>query len=220
MKILLIFLTFYLISGQSFSLSSLHVTGYSGASLLVDSGKHWSSDSAKYMVKHDPWRTIIDYKKHSEWTSEGRFILFCNKYGKLMIFIRELNQQDAGKYRIRVMSKWYIDITLNVKKDSCCVVSKKVVVKSGETATFSCEYSQNHINDAKVIFKERQNSIDTWNEEERFSISDDKHKHIFSVRITAVTPDDGGVYLCGVWINRQSYSYSIIITVHLHIISK
>ncbi len=73
------------------------------------------------------------------------------------------------------------------------MVSKKVIVKSGETATFSCEYSQNHINDAKVIFKERQNSIDACNEEERFSISDDKHKNIFSVRITAVTPDDGGV---------------------------
>ncbi len=102
--------------------------------------------------------------------------------------------------------------------DSCCVVSKKVVVKSGETATFSCEYSQNHINDAKVIFKERQNSIDTCNEEARFSISDDRHKNIFSVRITAVTPDDGGVYLCGVWINRQSYSIST--TVHLHTMSE
>ncbi|XP_026101142.1 polymeric immunoglobulin receptor-like [Carassius auratus] len=170
------------------------------------------------MIKHDPWRTIIHYKKNSEWTIEGRFILFCSKYGKLVIFIRELNTRDAGKYRIRVLDKWYIDITLNVKKDSCCVVSKKVVVKSGETATFSCEYSQNHINDAKVIFKERQNSIDPWNEEERLSISDDKHKTIFSVRINAVTPDDGGVYLCGVWINRDSYSIST--AVHLHIMTK
>ncbi|XP_016398986.1 uncharacterized protein LOC107732220, partial [Sinocyclocheilus rhinocerous] len=94
----------------------------------------------------------------------------------------------------------------------------------GETANFSCEYSQNHINDPKIIFKEEKHSIEMiysrWKKKERFSISDDKHKHIFSVRITAVTPDDGGVYLCGVWINRQSYSYSIINTVHLHIITK
>ncbi len=98
------------------------------------------------------------------------------------------------------------------------------MVNVGETANFSCEYSQNHINDLKIIFKEEKYSIETiysrWKKKERFSISDDKHKNIFSVRITAVTPDDGGVYLCGVWINRQSYSYFIINTVHLHIISK
>ncbi len=94
----------------------------------------------------------------------------------------------------------------------------------GETAIFNCEYSQNHINDVKIIFKEENYSIETiysrWKKKERFSISDDRHNNFFSVMITAVTPDDGGVYLCGVWIDRQSYSYSIINTVHLHIISK
>ncbi|KAL0151380.1 hypothetical protein M9458_053289, partial [Cirrhinus mrigala] len=75
-----------------------------------------------------------------------------------------------------------------------------------------------------IIFKEEKDSIEmiysTGNKEERFSISDDKHKNIFSVRITAVTPDDGGVYLCGVWINRQSYSYSVINSVLLHAVTK
>ncbi|XP_048051195.1 polymeric immunoglobulin receptor-like [Megalobrama amblycephala] len=222
MKILLIFFTFYLISG---AVRCFSVTGYSGGSLLVDSRKPWHTDKAKYMVKHDPWRTIINYKKHSEWTGEGRFVLFRNKYGNLMIFIRELNQHDAGRYRIRVTDKWYIDMTLNVNKDSCCKMSKKVVVNSGETATFNCEYSQNHINDAKVIFKERQNLIEelihatgTLNEEGRFSLSDDRHTNFFRVRITAVRPDDGGVYLCGVWINRLFYS--IRAKVHLHIMAK
>ncbi len=98
------------------------------------------------------------------------------------------------------------------------------MVKSGETATLSCEYSQNHVNDIKLIFKEEKDSIETIdsirNKNRRFSISDDKHKNKLSVRITALTPDDGGVYLCGVWINRHSYSYSIINTVHLHIVGK
>jgi len=57
-------------------------------------------------------------------------------------------------------------------------------------------------------------------EKKRFSVSDDRHKNLFSVRITAVTPDDGGVYLCGVSVYSHSYSYSIINTVHLHIGSK
>ncbi len=94
----------------------------------------------------------------------------------------------------------------------------------GETANFSCAYSLNNINDIKTIFKEGKDSIETiystWKKKERFIISDDIHKNVFSVRITAVTPDDGGVYLCGVWLTGQSYRYSIINTVHLHVISK
>ncbi len=109
------------------------------------------------------------------------------------------------------------------RMDSCYKVSKRVMVNIGETANFSCEYSQNH-NDVKMIFKEEQDSIEMiysrWKKKERFSISDDKHKNLFSVRITAVTPDDEGVYLCGVWIYGHLYSYTIFNTVHLHIISK
>lgn len=107
--------------------------------------------------------------------------------------------------------------------DSCCALSKKVKVNSGETAVFSCDYSRNHIYDAKVLFKERQNlikevihSTGTRNKE-RFSISDDRCNNFFNVRISTVTPDDGGVYLCGVSISRYS---SIIGTVYLHIMGE
>ncbi|RXN23330.1 polymeric immunoglobulin receptor-like protein [Labeo rohita] len=221
MKILLIFFTFYLISG---AVRCFSVTGYSGGSVLVDSGKLWYIDSVKYMAKLPEWRTIINDTKHDKWINEGRFTLFRNNKENLMIYIRELNQHDAGRYAIDVLHNQRIYMSLNVEEDSCCKVSKRVMVNIGETASFSCEYSQNHINDPKIIFKEEKDSIEAiysiWNKEGRFSISKDKHKNIFSVRITAVTPDDGGVYLCGVWINRQSYSYSVINTVHLHIINK
>ncbi|XP_050959455.1 polymeric immunoglobulin receptor-like [Labeo rohita] len=218
MKILLIFFTFYLISG---AVRCFSVTGYFGRSVLVDSGKSWFSDSAKYMAKLPEWRTIINDTKQHRWINEGRFTLFRNNVGNLMIYIRDLNHNDAGEYQIRHHGQWSIDMTLNVKYDLCCKGSKRVMVNISETASFSCEYSQNHINDPKIIFKEEKDSIETiysrLKMNRRFSISDDKHKNIFSVRITAVTPDDGGVYLCGVWINRQSYSYSVINTVHLHI---
>ncbi|KAI2647057.1 CMRF35-like molecule 8 [Labeo rohita] len=217
-------------SGDSLDQSSLpilgavkdiDVTGYSGGSVLVDSGKLWFSDSVKNMFKLPEWKPIINDNKRDKWINEGRFTMFRNNVGNLMIYIRDLNQQDAGRYRIRHHGQWSIDMTLNVKDDSCCKGSKRVMVNIGESANFSCEYSQNHINDPKIIFKEEKDSIETiysrLKMNRRFSISDDKHKNIFSVRITAVTPDDGGVYLCGVWINRQSYSYSVINTVHLHI---
>ncbi|KAK7161044.1 hypothetical protein R3I94_003883 [Phoxinus phoxinus] len=220
MKILLIFFTFSLISG---AVRCVSVTGYSGGSLLLDSQKLWFSYSVKYMHKLSEWKTILIDKKLA-WINEGRFTLFRNNDGNLMIFIRELNQHDAGKYEVIVEGHWSIDMTLNVKEDSCCKESKRVMVNIGETATFGCEYSQNHINDTKIIFKEGKDSIEMiyskWYRKEIINISDDRHKNFFTVRISAVTPDDGGVYLCGVWINRHSYSYSIINTVHLHIMNR
>ncbi|XDV16538.1 hypothetical protein PO909_016207 [Leuciscus waleckii] len=110
--------------------------------------------------------------------------------------------------------------------DSCCSVSKRVMVNIRETANFSCEYSQNYINKSKIIFKEGKDSIEemirtyTSSKIGRFSGCDYIDKKLITVRISAVTPDDGGVYLCGVWIYRHSYSYSIINTVHLHIMDK
>ncbi|KAL1281401.1 hypothetical protein QQF64_000204 [Cirrhinus molitorella] len=220
MKILLIFFTFYLISG---AVRCFNVTGYSGESVLVDSGQPWFSNYSKIIHKLPEWKTIMYYKKHDKWINEGRFTLFPNNEANLMILIRDLNQEDAGTYRIGVLHGWRISLTLNVEEDSCCKVSKRVMVNTRETANFSCEYSQNHVNDAKIIFREEKDSIEIiysrQKKNNRFSISDDKHKNIFSVRISAVTPDDGGVYLCGVWINRHSYSYSVIKTVYLHIVN-
>ncbi len=92
------------------------VTGYSGGSILVDSGKLWFSDSVKYIYKLQEWRTIINYTKHEKWINEGHFTLFCDSDGKLVIFIRELNKYDAGMYRIIVKDQWYTDMTLNMKE--------------------------------------------------------------------------------------------------------
>uniref|UniRef100_A0A8C1LJ34 Ig-like domain-containing protein n=1 Tax=Cyprinus carpio TaxID=7962 RepID=A0A8C1LJ34_CYPCA len=105
---------------------------------------------------------------------------------------------------------------------SCCNVAKTVEVNNGLTATFNCEYSQNHIYYSKIIFKEKKDSIDemintTQRKNVRFSLNDKKDQRLMTVVISPLTPNDGGVYLCGVSINKYSYSYSIINTVHLHI---
>ncbi|XP_073764113.1 polymeric immunoglobulin receptor-like [Danio rerio] len=222
MKIILrIFLTLHLISA---ALGDFDVTGYSGRSLMLNSGRLWHKNYAKYMHKLPEWKTLMYYKIHEKWINEGRFTLFENSDGNLMIFIRDLHTDDAGVYRIGVYDDWRISLTLNVDEEYCaCNVSKRVMVHSGESGSFSCEYSHNHINDEKVVFKEGRDSIEmiysTLNKKERFSISDDRQRKLFNVSITAVTTDDGGVYLCGVWVNKHSYSYYIINTVHLYVIS-
>ncbi len=98
------------------ALTDIDVTGYSGGSILVDSGKRWFSDSAKYMVKLNKRRIIIKNKKDDKWINEERFTLFQNNEGKLMIYIRDINKHDAGGYKISVEGKWTIYMTLNVKE--------------------------------------------------------------------------------------------------------
>ncbi|XP_051560314.1 polymeric immunoglobulin receptor-like [Myxocyprinus asiaticus] len=221
MKIFIIF-TFYLISG---SVRCFDVTGYSGGSLLVDSRSRCSNNYQSLQKQSQGrWNILIDKYKQDQWINKGRFTLYCNKNGNLMIFIRELNTTDAGRYRIGPSSLDFIKMDLNVKVDSCCDGSKRLEMKNGRTAIFKCEYSESNVNNAKTVYKGNKSfdevvyTTDKRKRKGRFSISDDRDKHFFSVTITAVTPDDGGVYLCGVQINRDSYSYSIITTtVHLHI---
>ncbi|XP_016392078.1 uncharacterized protein LOC107726884 [Sinocyclocheilus rhinocerous] len=174
------------------AVKDIDVTGYSGRSILVDSHESWFNSSAKHM-------------------------------NKLMIYIRDLNQHDAGRYQISIEGKWSIDMTLKVEEDPCCKVSKRVEGRRKRTSIFKCEYSQNHINNPKIIFKEGNDSIDeiinsTLKKNGRFSMSERTDQKYITLVISAVTPDDGGVYLCGVQINTLSYSYSIITTVHLHIV--
>lgn len=82
----------------------------------MDSGKLWFSANVKYMAKLPEWRTIINDKKHNKWINDGKFTLFQNKEGNLMIYIRDLNKRDAGRYQIRVEGKWSIDMTLKVEE--------------------------------------------------------------------------------------------------------
>ncbi|XP_065146816.1 polymeric immunoglobulin receptor-like [Paramisgurnus dabryanus] len=167
---------------------------------------------------------IINHKKHDQWINEGRFTLFRYIDGNLMIYIRDLNTEDSGTYRIGVEGHWYNDMSLDIKENSCCEASQTVMVNTGVTANFRCQYSQDYNTNAKIIFKEGKDSIDIiyskWRKNERFSISDDRDKNLFSVKITDVRSEDAGVYLCGVWVYRDSYSYSIITAVYMKIMSK
>ncbi|XP_057187518.1 uncharacterized protein LOC130552877 [Triplophysa rosa] len=226
MNILLIF-TFFIISG---AVRCFDVIGYSGGRVLVNSHKLWHTGYKQYLYKkhRDVLNILIENIKHYKWIKERRFTLFCNENGHFMIFMRDVNTQDSGTYRIGVDGHWSIDMSLKVKEDSCCGASQRVMVNTGQTANFTCQYSQDYKTDEKMIFKEGEKFIemkdtDIWTErdqEGKFHISDDRDNYHFSVRITDVRSEDAGVYLCGVWLNEISYSYSILTAVHLHIMSK
>ncbi|XP_056624968.1 polymeric immunoglobulin receptor-like isoform X2 [Triplophysa dalaica] len=222
MNILLIF-TFFIISG---AVRCIDVIGYSGGSVLVDSHKLWHSDVKQYLYiwNNYKWNILIKNKDSRKWIKERRFTLFCTENGHLMIFIRDLNTQDSGKYLIGVDDKWSTKIILKVKDDSCCGASLRVMVNTGQTANFTCQYSQDYKSDDKIILKKGNEMIETFisstnvkTKKERLNTYDDTQNNLFSVRITDVRLEDAGVYLCGVYLNKTSYSYSILTAVHLHI---
>ncbi|KAL6482306.1 hypothetical protein MHYP_G00103860 [Metynnis hypsauchen] len=83
----------------------------------------------------------------------------------------------------------------------------------GENFAIKCKYPDLFEENDKVFFKLENRSIteiiNTGKESQkvqssRFSISEDRRSKVFSVRISDVREDDGGVYYCGVWKKQQS----------------
>ncbi|RXN08087.1 polymeric immunoglobulin receptor-like protein [Labeo rohita] len=210
MKILLIFFTFYLISG---AVRCFDVTGYSGGSVLVDSGNLWYSNYSKYIHKLPEWKTIMYYKKHDKWINEGRFTLFSNNEENLMIFIRDLNQQDAGTYRIGVLHGWRISLTLNVEEDKIGVY--EVSGYSGGGLMIKCEHPQ-YKTKPKYICKEsdgcseRKNPgvQDEWMENGDVSLYDDTRAGVLMVFFRELKAADAGTYRCGVNVSHYTERFT------------
>ena len=87
----------------------------------------------------------------------------------------------------------------------------------GETATFKCSYPDEFKTNSKrlinlnnqntptmIIYTEKESQKE---QKDRFSIFDDRRSKVFSVNISDVRGDDGGVYLCGVWRKEKSVGY-------------
>ncbi|KAL6482314.1 hypothetical protein MHYP_G00103940 [Metynnis hypsauchen] len=145
-------------------------------------------------------------------------ILYLISADEFIVLIRELNPQDSVVYRFGVGNKKYKDIKLTVQSDSCCGGSDKMKAYLGETATFKCSYPDEFKTNYKYLDKfgglSVKEIITTGKEAEkeqkdRFSIFDDRRSKVFSVNISDVREDDGGVYLCGVWVwkNEKSVGY-------------
>ncbi|KAL6482309.1 hypothetical protein MHYP_G00103890 [Metynnis hypsauchen] len=129
--------------------------------------------------------------------------MYSNVNGEFLLLIRELSPQDSAVYRFGVGNKKYKDI--------------KLTVQSGETATFKCSYPDEfkinykyliNLNDQTII-KDIISARKASQKEQkgRFSIFDDRSSKVFSVNISDVREDDGGVYLCGVWRKDTSVGY-------------
>ncbi|KAL6482308.1 hypothetical protein MHYP_G00103880 [Metynnis hypsauchen] len=208
--------TLYLIAGQ---VSCSDVFGYSGGSITLLPDLNWDVNHVRYMCKMEQSGcvNIIKDQTKSHAVTSGRFMIYSNTADKFTVLIRELSPQDSAVYRFGVGNEKHKDIKLTVQSDSCCGGITRIKAYLGETATFKCSYPDElKTNSKRLTNLKNQNTVNTIiytgkeaekEQKDRFSIFDDRRSKVFSVNISDVREDDGGVYLCGVWRKETSVGY-------------
>ncbi|KAL7845194.1 hypothetical protein AOLI_G00233860 [Acnodon oligacanthus] len=208
MKNFLIF-SIFLISGP---VDCAGVTGYTGGRVLIYCRyDHWTYlNRTKYFCKINQDKCSDKILSKAQITSDlERRVFFVDETvpGLFGVLIKNVSRQDGGTYRcgVEVTTAKPTDVTLQVKEDPCCGKTLTQETHPGEVITFTCEYPQESKYLSKYLYKATDHSyrvvifaLGLSAQSGRFSLFDHPEENLFNVSISAVTEEDGGVYLCGV----------------------
>ncbi len=82
------------------------MTGYSGGNIIINYKYKTLEENALVDVCKtgaDLCFPLINTNRASEWTHDGRFSVHDDRSARLLrVFIRELNENDSGEYKITV----------------------------------------------------------------------------------------------------------------------
>ncbi|KAI4886151.1 hypothetical protein NFI96_012155 [Prochilodus magdalenae] len=204
--------TLYLISGP---VGCFDVLGHTGGSIMIYCEHKEYGLLDKYFCRRTSTADECVYLQwngtQSGWVQKGRYSLSGSSDG-LMVIVSQLSLQDTGLYQCGETGVWSHDVKLTVNTDPCCSGPKTVAGYLGETVTISCPYPEEFETNIKLLFKLKgqyySEVIRTTDfGDSRFSISEDRSSGMFSVRISDVGEDDGGVYYCTVGKGGRLVSY-------------
>ncbi|KAL7845211.1 hypothetical protein AOLI_G00234030 [Acnodon oligacanthus] len=209
MKVLLPILTLYLASGP---VDCAGVTGYTGGRVLINCKyEHWTYlNHTKYFCKINQDKCSDKILSKAQITSDlERRVFFVDETvpGLFGVLIKNVSRQDGGTYRcgVEATTAKPTDVTLQVKEDPCCGKTLTQETHPGEVVTFTCEYPRESKYLSKYLYKVTDHSyrvvifaLGLSTQSGRFSLFDHPEENLFNVSISAVTEEDGGVYLCGV----------------------
>ncbi|XP_060716990.1 CMRF35-like molecule 8 isoform X2 [Tachysurus vachellii] len=220
MKNFFSFITFYLISG---SVHCFDVISYPGGRVIINF-KNQAFTSSVYFCKfkaNTECKELITARvsELNNLIHKDRINLFYTE-GIISLIYINLSLQDTGMYRFGDLN-WNYDINLKVNSDPCCSGTKAVTGQLGQTLMISCFYPVEFETNPKSFYR-----LDGFNEAElirtsgteqhqddRFFISDDRKNKVFSVNITNLRKDDGGLYSCAFTEDMRSFSYQSFFTV-------
>ncbi|XP_048067024.1 polymeric immunoglobulin receptor isoform X2 [Megalobrama amblycephala] len=199
------------------------VRGYSGGNVIIN---------FKYKMKHknnvevcktaaDQCLTVMNTNRAAEQKHDGRFSVYNNRSADLLrVFIRELNVNDSGEYKITVkVSKQYSvfsEFNLDIRDDDCCEKSISLSAAAGGSVNISCKYPQSHRKDVKFLcwrsgddLCAEESSVtkkSKWINKGKIKLYDDREKQLLTGSISHVT-EQHSEYWCGVQSDQGHKSF-------------
>ncbi|KAI5109471.1 polymeric immunoglobulin receptor-like isoform X2, partial [Silurus meridionalis] len=202
------------------------VTGYSGGGVLIKCKYDTEyTQNLKYFCKGSSpgCSDLIKTGDKNMWVTSGRFSLFDDTKSaksEFSVMIRELTVEDTGTYQcgVEISQEKYIytPVELKVKEDVSFekTINKTVHVRGD--VNISCTYPESHKNDNKFLCKRHTTAaclyMATIKEDVsvgKFSLYDDREKHVFTVSLNDVTEQDSGEYWCGAVAWKQDHEYNV-----------
>ncbi|XP_051722865.1 polymeric immunoglobulin receptor-like isoform X7 [Ctenopharyngodon idella] len=200
------------------------VRGYSGGNVIINykyEMKH--KNHVKYFCKTaaDQCFTVINSNRAAEWKQDRRFSVHDDRSaGLLRVFIRELNENDSGEYKITVKVSedysFFSEFNLDIRDDGCCVKSISLSAAAGGSVNISCKYPQSHISDVKFLcwrsgadLCAEETSVKEsrrWSPEGKIQLYDDREEQLLTGRISHVT-EQHSEYWCGVQSDQGHKSF-------------
>ncbi|XP_067239026.1 uncharacterized protein [Chanodichthys erythropterus] len=140
--------------------------------------------------------------------------------GLLRLFIRELNENDSGEYKITVKVSeeysFFSEFNLDISDDDCCVKSISLSAAAGGSVNISCKYPQSHSRDVKFLCwrsgddlcaeETSVNQSRRWSPEGKIQLYDDREEQLLTGSISHVT-EQHSEYWCGVQSDQGHKSF-------------
>ncbi|XP_039544899.1 uncharacterized protein LOC120491260 [Pimephales promelas] len=200
------------------------VRGYSGGNVIINyryEMKHKNHVIDVCKTAADRCFTVINTKRKAKWEHYRRFSVHDDRSAGLSrLFIRDLNENDSGKYKITVkvpeVYSFFSEFDLDIKTDDCCGKSISRSASAGGSVNISCKYPQSHSGDVKflcwrsgadlcaeeVSVKESRR----WRDEGKIRLYDDREQQLLTGSISHVTERDSE-YWCGVQSDQGHKSF-------------
>ncbi|KAK2909447.1 hypothetical protein Q8A67_005284 [Cirrhinus molitorella] len=201
------------------------VTGFSGGNVIINYKYETLEENPLIdvcRIRVNQCFTLINTNSAAEWKHDGRFSVHDDRSAHLLhVFIRELNVNDSGKYRITVkVSKdysFFSDFNLDIRNADCCEKSISLSAAAGGSVNISCKYPQSHSADVKFVCRRSGSDLCAeetsvkesrrWSAEGQIQLYDDREQQLLTGTISHVTQQHSAEYWCGVQSDQGHKSF-------------
>ncbi|KAL1281374.1 hypothetical protein QQF64_000177 [Cirrhinus molitorella] len=201
------------------------VNGYSGGNVIINYKFKTVEDSPLIDVckmSADQCFTLINTNSAAEWKHNIRFSIHDDRSARLLhVFIRELDVNDSGKYRIIVKVSedysFFSEFNLDIRNADCCEKSISLSAAAGGSVNISCKYPQSHSADVKFVCRRSGSDLCAeetsvkesrrWSAEGQIQLYDDREQQLLTGTISHVTQQHSAEYWCGVQSDQGHKSF-------------